>query len=164
MRGALPPVGEACRPRGDGTKAVRRLLALQPLHVFRRLRGRPLSWLTPSRPSPPGEGAAQRYPPSSPPATARLPCALRAASPFSPLRRSVLRSAFGNDSGRLGARLGHREVSGSWVGGYWYDRWGSYHGAFILTIGISGLGCLALWGVAPRHARLTPSRPRPVPS
>jgi MFS family permease len=63
----------------------------------------------------------------------------------------------------LGTILGFLELgwglggfSGSWVGGYWYDHWGSYHGAFVLTIGISCLGCLALWCAAPRHASHTP--------
>jgi MFS family permease len=60
----------------------------------------------------------------------------------------------------LGTILGALELGwgiggfgGAWVGGYWYDRWGNYHGAFILTMGMSCLGCLALWCAAPRHAR-----------
>jgi MFS family permease len=64
----------------------------------------------------------------------------------------------------LGTILGALELGwgiggfcGAWVGGYWYDRWGSYHGAFVLTMGISGLGCLALWCAAPRQARQTSS-------
>ena len=51
---------------------------------------------------------------------------------------------------------------GSWFGGYWYDHWGSYHGAFALTMGVSLLGCLALWLAAPRHSRRTVSPPAPV--
>lgn len=69
----------------------------------------------------------------------------------------------------LGAILGALELGwgiggfgGAWVGGYWYDRWGSYHGAFIVTMGISGLGCLALWCAAPRRARHTTRQPSPV--
>ena len=69
----------------------------------------------------------------------------------------------------LGAILGALEIgwgvggfAGSWLGGYWYDRWGSYHGAFVLAMGISCLGCLALWCAAPRHARVTPSKVSPV--
>jgi MFS family permease len=65
----------------------------------------------------------------------------------------------------LGAIFGALEIgwgiggfAGAWVGGYWYDRWGSYHGAFMLAIGICCLGCLALWCAAPRHARVLPNR------
>jgi MFS family permease len=50
---------------------------------------------------------------------------------------------------------------GAWFGGYWYDQWGSYHGAFVLTMGVSLLGCLALWLAAPRHSRRAVS-PAPV--
>ncbi len=60
----------------------------------------------------------------------------------------------------LGTILGALELGwglggfvGSWFGGYWYDRWGSYHGVFALTMGISLLGCLALWLAAPRRLR-----------
>lgn len=60
----------------------------------------------------------------------------------------------------LGTILGILELAwglggfaGTWVGGYWYDQWGSYHGAFALTMGISLLGCIALWLAAPRHSR-----------
>ncbi len=63
----------------------------------------------------------------------------------------------------LGTILGALELGwglggfvGSWFGGYWYDQWGSYHGAFALTLGISLLGCLALWIAAPRHLRRAP--------
>jgi MFS family permease len=68
----------------------------------------------------------------------------------------------------LGTLLGALELgwglggfSGAWFGGFWYDRWGSYHGAFLLTIGLSMLGCLALWLAAPRHGgqRLAPPLP-----
>jgi MFS family permease len=69
----------------------------------------------------------------------------------------------------LGTILGALELGwgiggfcGSWVGGYWYDRWGSYHGAYALSIGVSALGCLALWCAAPRRARYTSARPLPV--
>lgn len=60
----------------------------------------------------------------------------------------------------LGAILGVLELgwglggfAGSWFGGYWYDRWGSYHGVFAITIGINLVCCLALWLAAPRHLR-----------
>jgi MFS family permease len=60
----------------------------------------------------------------------------------------------------LGAILGLLELgwglggfAGSWFGGYWYDRWGSYHGAFALTIGVNLLGCVAMWWAAPRHVK-----------
>lgn len=60
----------------------------------------------------------------------------------------------------LGAILGALELGwglggflGSWGGGYWYDQWGSYHGVFVMTMGVSLLGCVALWLAAPRHSR-----------
>src|SRR5262245_14149601 len=60
----------------------------------------------------------------------------------------------------LGTILGLLELgwglggfAGSWVGGYWYDRWGSYHGVFALTIGVSLLSCVAMWLAAPRRLR-----------
>ena len=60
----------------------------------------------------------------------------------------------------LGTILGLLELgwglggfAGSWFGGYWYDRWGSYHGVFALTIGISSLGCIAMWLAAPRRLK-----------
>ena len=60
----------------------------------------------------------------------------------------------------LGAILGALELGwgvggflGSWGSGYWYDTWGSYHGVFIVTIGVSALGCLNLWYAAPRRTR-----------
>jgi MFS family permease len=58
----------------------------------------------------------------------------------------------------LGTILGALELAwglggfgGAWFGGDWYDRWGSYHGAFAITIGINLLGCVALWLAAPRR-------------
>jgi len=68
----------------------------------------------------------------------------------------------------LGTILGVLELGwgfggflGSWFGGYWYDHWGSYHGAYALSMGVSLLGCLALWLAAPRHSRqvFSPSAP-----
>jgi MFS family permease len=60
----------------------------------------------------------------------------------------------------LGTILGVLELgwgvggfAGSWVGGYWYDRWGSYHGIFALTIGVAVLSCAAMWLAAPRRLR-----------
>ena len=60
----------------------------------------------------------------------------------------------------LGTILGLLELgwglggfAGSWFGGYWYDRWGSYHGVFALTIGVSLLGCVAMWLAAPRRLK-----------
>ena len=60
----------------------------------------------------------------------------------------------------LGTILGLLELgwglggfAGSWFGGYWYDRWGSYHGVFALTIGVSLLGCVAMWLAAPRRVK-----------
>ena len=60
----------------------------------------------------------------------------------------------------LGTILGVLELgwglggfAGSWVGGYWYDRWGSYHGIFALTIGVTVLSCVAMWLAAPRRLR-----------
>ena len=60
----------------------------------------------------------------------------------------------------LGTILGLLELgwglggfAGSWFGGYWYDRWGSYHGVFALTIGISLLSCVAMWLAAPRRLK-----------
>ena len=61
----------------------------------------------------------------------------------------------------LGTILGLLELGwgvggfgGTWMGGYWYDRHGGYHGAFTLTVVISALGCLGLWLAAPRRSRL----------
>jgi MFS family permease len=60
----------------------------------------------------------------------------------------------------LGTILGLLELgwglggfAGSWFGGYWYDRWGSYHGVFALTIGVSLLSCVAMWLAAPRRLK-----------
>jgi MFS family permease len=60
----------------------------------------------------------------------------------------------------LGTILGLLELgwglggfAGSWFGGYGYDRWGSYHGMFALTIGVSLLGCVAMWLAAPRRLK-----------
>lgn len=62
----------------------------------------------------------------------------------------------------LGAILGALELGwgiggflGAWGGGFWYDTWGSYHGVFVVTTGVSALGCLNLWLAAPRRARVT---------
>jgi MFS family permease len=61
----------------------------------------------------------------------------------------------------LGAILGALELGwgiggflGSWGGGFWYDMWGRYHGVFVVTIGVSTVGCIALWLAAPRHANV----------
>ena len=58
----------------------------------------------------------------------------------------------------LGAILGALELGwgiggflGAWGGGLWYDTWGSYHGVFVVTIGVSAVGCAALWLAAPRR-------------
>jgi len=72
----------------------------------------------------------------------------------------------------LGTILGALELGwglggflGSWFGGSWYDHWGSYHGAFVLTMAVSLLGCLALWLAAPRHSRVrAPQTSREWPS
>lgn len=60
----------------------------------------------------------------------------------------------------LGTILGAVELGwgiggflGSWGGGFWYDTWGRYHGVFIVTIGVSAVGCTALWLAAPRRAK-----------
>ena len=62
-------------------------------------------------------------------------------------------------STHLGTILGVLELGwglggflGSWCGGFWHDTWGTYHGIFVVTIGISAMGCTALWLAAPRHA------------
>jgi MFS family permease len=72
---------------------------------------------------------------------------------------------------RLGTILGFLELGwgiggfcGAWLGGYWYDRWGNYHGAFILTMVVCCGGCLALWLAAPRRARPTMVPSLPVSS
>ena len=61
----------------------------------------------------------------------------------------------------LGTILGLLELGwgvggfgGAWLGGYWYDRFGGYHGAFTLTVFLCALGCLGLWLAAPRRYRL----------
>ena len=63
----------------------------------------------------------------------------------------------------LGAILGLLELGwgmggfgGAWLGGYWYDHHGGYHGAFTLTVFICALGCVGLWLAAPRRNRLRP--------
>ena len=63
----------------------------------------------------------------------------------------------------LGTILGVLELGwgmggfgGAWLGGYWYDHHGGYHGAFVLTVFICALGCLGLWLAAPRRSRLWP--------
>ena len=63
----------------------------------------------------------------------------------------------------LGTILGLLELGwgvggfgGTWLGGYWYDHHGGYHGAFTLTVLISAIGCLGLWLAAPRRYRLRP--------
>ena len=63
----------------------------------------------------------------------------------------------------LGTILGLLELGwgvggfgGAWLGGYWYDQYGGYHGAFTLTVLICALGCLGLWLAAPRRYRLRP--------
>ncbi len=69
----------------------------------------------------------------------------------------------------LGMILGALELGwgvggfmGTWLGGYWYDRWGSYHGVYVLTMGLSLLGCVALWLAAPRHHRQAGTSPHPA--
>lgn len=63
----------------------------------------------------------------------------------------------------LGTILGLLELGwgmggfgGAWIGGYWFDRYGGYHGAFTLTVLICAVGCLGLWLAAPRRYRLRP--------
>ncbi len=58
----------------------------------------------------------------------------------------------------LGTILGTLEIgwglggfAGAWFGGFWFDAWGGYHGAFALTVGVSVLGCVSLWLAAPRR-------------
>lgn len=60
----------------------------------------------------------------------------------------------------LGAILGALEIgwglggfARAWFGGYWHDRWGRYHGAFLITIGVCLLGCVTLWLASPRKFR-----------
>jgi MFS family permease len=60
----------------------------------------------------------------------------------------------------LGAILGALELAwglggfaGAWFGGRWYDAWGSYHGAFGVSLAVNALGWLAMWAVAPRRSR-----------
>jgi MFS family permease len=61
--------------------------------------------------------------------------------------------ALGTILGVLELGWGLGGFAGSWFGGYWYDRWGSYHGVFAISIGVSLLSCLALWLAAPRRLR-----------
>lgn len=63
----------------------------------------------------------------------------------------------------LGTILGALELGwgvggfgGTWLGGYWYDHHGGYHGAFVITVFICALGCLGLWLAAPRRNSLRP--------
>lgn len=60
----------------------------------------------------------------------------------------------------LGTILGALELgwglggfAGAWFGGFWHDQWGSYHGAFVLSMGANLLGGLTLWLAAPRRLR-----------
>ena len=62
---------------------------------------------------------------------------------------------------QLGTILGTLELGwgiggfvGTWLGGYWYDHHGGYHGAFAITTLICALGCLGLWLAAPRKPRV----------
>jgi MFS family permease len=68
----------------------------------------------------------------------------------------------------LGTILGVLELgwglggfAGSWFGGYWYDRWGSYNGVFALTIGVGVLSCVAMWLAAPRRLKQDTHAHRP---
>jgi MFS family permease len=60
----------------------------------------------------------------------------------------------------LGTILGALELGwgiggflGSWGGGFWYDTWGGYHGVFVVTLGVSAVGCIGLWLAAPRRVK-----------
>jgi MFS family permease len=62
-------------------------------------------------------------------------------------------SSLGTILGLLELGWGVGGFAGAWFGGYWYDRWGSYHGVFTLSIGVSVLGCIAMWLAAPRRVK-----------
>ena len=57
---------------------------------------------------------------------------------------------FGFVSGLLLTGMGVGAVFGPWLGGYVYDRTGSYVPAFILCIACIALSCLVFWLAAPR--------------
>jgi MFS family permease len=57
---------------------------------------------------------------------------------------------FGFVSGLLLTGMGAGAVFGPWLGGYIYDRTGSYLPAFILCIACIALSCLVFWLAAPR--------------
>lgn len=59
---------------------------------------------------------------------------------------------FGAISGILLTGMGIGGVIGPWLGGYMYDIWGSYTGAFVLCMVCLGLACIAFWIAAPRKA------------
>jgi len=59
---------------------------------------------------------------------------------------------FGAIAGLLLTGMGMGGIFGPWLGGYIYDRTGSYTLAFILVIIAFALSCLALWIAAPRKA------------
>jgi MFS family permease len=71
--------------------------------------------------------------------------------------------ALGTILGVLELGWGLGGFAGSWFGGYWYDRWGSYRGVFAISIGINLLSCLALWLAAPRRLRQASRRRLPDP-
>lgn len=59
---------------------------------------------------------------------------------------------FGAIVGLLQVGTGVGGAIGPWLGGYLYDRTGSYNTAFILCMIFFGLACIAYWVAAPRQA------------
>jgi predicted MFS family arabinose efflux permease len=57
---------------------------------------------------------------------------------------------FGAIAGLLLTGMGVGGAVGPWLGGYIYDRSGSYVGAFVLCMFLFALSAVAFWGAAPR--------------
>lgn len=60
---------------------------------------------------------------------------------------------FGMIYGVTEATIGFGSAIGPWVGGFIFDRTGSYYLAFLLAIAVSLLSCLFIWLAAPRKVR-----------
>jgi MFS family permease len=61
------------------------------------------------------------------------------------------RRHLGSILGALELGWGLGGVSGTWFGGFWHDHFGSYSGAFVVTIMVCLLGNFALWLAGPRN-------------
>ena len=67
---------------------------------------------------------------------------------------------FGAIAGVLLTGMGIGGAIGPWLGGFLYDVYGSYTGAFALSMVAIALACACFWGAAPRSAGRLRTRPR----